>query len=76
MTKMKVFGCKELSVLKDFRNSPKTQKNVIKTLNEGDVVSLNTLNKYWSWDDRAYYEVDLGYGNVGYAAADALMEVN
>lgn len=66
MTKAKVFGCKELSVLKDYKANINDMENVIKILNEGEVVVIDTSRTYWSLDDRQYYEVDLGYGNVGY----------
>lgn len=76
MTKLKVFGCKELSVLSDYRRSPKDQETVLKKLNEGEVVSIDTSKTYWSMDDKQYYKLDLGYGNVGYVNTNGFKVVN
>lgn len=75
MPKLKVFGCKELSVLKDFRANIKDTESIIKTLKEGEVVSLDTSRTYWSLDDKQYYKLDLGYGVVGYVNVGGLKVV-
>lgn len=75
MTNMKVFGCKELSVLKDYKANINDQESIIKTLKEGEVVSIDTSSTYWSLDDRQYYKIDLGYGVIGYVRTDALKVV-
>lgn len=75
MTNLKVFGCKELSVLKDYKANINDQEQVIKTLKEGEVVSIDTSKTYWSLDDRQYYGIDLGYGKTGYVRVNALKVV-
>ena len=75
MANLKVFGCKELSVLSDFKANLGDTVTIIKVLKEGEVVSIDTSRTYWSYDDKQYYEVDLGYGRVGYVRTDALRVV-
>lgn len=75
MVKVKVVGCKELSVLRNYKANGNDTENVIKKLNEGEVVEIDTSNVYWSWDDKPYYKIDLGYNNVGYVRTNALKVV-
>lgn len=75
MAKCKVFGCKELSVLKDYRANINDPEQIIKKLNEGEVVDVDTSHTYWSMDDRQYYKLDLGYGTIGYVRTGGLKVV-
>ena len=75
MTNLKVFGCKELSVLKDYKANVNDQEQVIKTLKDGEVVSIDTSKTYWSLDDRQYYKINLPDGRDGYVIVGALRMV-
>ena len=75
MTKCKVFGCKELSVLKDISYNPNDETSVLKTLKLNDVVEVDTSHVYWSWDDKAYYKIDLGYDRIGYVNTEGLKAI-
>lgn len=76
MTKVKVFGCKELSVLKDYKANVNDGENVIKYLKENEVVEIDTSRTYWSLDDRQYYKIELDSGLAGYVIVSALRLVS
>lgn len=75
MAKCKVVGCKELSILKDYRANINDPEQVIKKINVGEVVDVDTSHTYWSMDDRQYYKLDLGYGAIGYVRTKGLKVV-
>lgn len=75
MAKMRVFGCKELSVLKDYKANVNDDENVIKRFDEGEVVEIDTSRIYWSCDDRQYYKINLPDGRDGYVIVGALRMV-
>lgn len=60
MTKAKVFGAHEVSVVRDIHLPDIDETNIVERLKPGDTLSIDTSRTYWDSYDNQYYLCDIG----------------
>jgi hypothetical protein len=60
MTKVKVTGSHEVSVIRDIEKPDMDESNIVRRLKKGETLSVDTSHVYWDSYDRQYYKVDIG----------------
>lgn len=60
MTKVKVTGSHEVSVIRDIENPAMDEMNIVQRLKKGETLSVDTSHTYWDSYDNQYYRCDIG----------------
>lgn len=60
MTKVKVTGSHEASVIRDIEKPDMDETNVVQRLKKGETLSVDTSHVYWDSYDNQYYRCDIG----------------
>lgn len=66
MVKAHIVNCKEAGI----RKRPNDDQ-IIDKLKSGDVISVDTSKRYFSWTDKEYYKCESGVGE-GYILAELI----
>lgn len=60
MTKVKVTGSHEVSVIRDIQKPDIDETNIVQRLKKGETLSVDTSRIYWDSYDNQYYQCDIG----------------
>lgn len=60
MTKVKVTGSHEVSVVRDIEKPDMDETNIVQRLKKGETLSVDTSHTYWDSYDNQYYLCDIG----------------
>jgi hypothetical protein len=60
MTKVKVTGSHEVSVIRDIEKPDMDETNIVRRLKKGETLSVDTSHVYWDSYDNQYYLCDIG----------------